>query len=1027
MKKLKQLFIAALVIVSALSTDCLPQQFIPNNIPVDNSINLDKSETAITVDPNNPNHLMATWNDFSDPSGYSKPGITFSTNGGNTWLTPETIQPSSKYPYGYDPSCAIDIYGNEYYTYGSSDQFGDQGPIYISIIKNDNLSSILTYQVSTQLYNQDKPYMTLDNKTGKIYVSWVSLGPNTINFAYSSDGKNWNTPQTGILDQTSNSDPPSAISKSPRKHTTQITSLVAQDPIPVVAPNGDVYVVWDETYDNGGTGFIKIKKSTDGGIHFISVVQNDIIASITAVHDIEWGTLRISSAPSIAIDPTTGNICVAYTQYDSGNLHIFSTTSTDGGSTWSFPFPAASGPTNYQFFPWLSAGPEGTISLIYYQGNLNNQSYSVDTYLIQSYDGGMTFYSPYFRITSTSSNPFINKNGEASDYIGLVSAPGFKIYPLWTDFRSQSNPDIFIAPIQNTLEHYGGILTQNVTIPQGITWGFDPGVTLTFQNNSSFTVNGTLTAQGTSTNPITFNFTSPNSSTQNGIKFNSGSSGNLNYCNVQNAYRGIGCWGSMPTISNCTITNNTTGIYLYGITSNTSQPVQYNTINNNTSFGIYLYNSYGWIYNNQIRNNSSAGIDCYYYSSPMLTNNIITGNYFGISASTYCSPSIGSNVIKSNSYGIMAGYCNNIYMGGYHYLGYNSVYSNTYYAINAQYAGTIYAEYNWWGQYPPGSSQFYLVSSTLDDSYALSSDPNSGRSIASQENKFQNPVIQSTNLQVGGESFTVDSTSNELSEAVQLEMQKDYNNAIVKYSDVFNKELNSNKGISALIGIRECYDLSGKKGFDNYLNNTVATKNKNKNALAVVTLEMLNHSLIENQNYSEAVNNMLSIKDNMTLNSDIEKENLFNLGYAYQNYMNDKTNASIYLNELINKYPDDLITQQAKLLLGEENNSDQQNNMVKKTTEDNIINLPNDFALTQNYPNPFNPTTIISYQIPTNGFVLLKVFDALGREVKTLVNESKGKGSYNVSFNASSLPSGIYFYQLRAGDYISTKKMVLLK
>ncbi len=79
------------------------------------------------------------------------------------------------------------------------------------------------------------------------------------------------------------------------------------------------------------------------------------------------------------------------------------------------------------------------------------------------------------------------------------------------------------------------------------------------------------------------------------------------------------------------------------------------------------------------------------------------------------------------------------------------------------------------------------------------------------------------------------------------------------------------------------------------------------------------------------------------------------------------------------------------------------------------------------YPNPFNPTTIISYQLPKAGAVTLKIYDSMGREIKTLVNETKDKGSYNVSFNASSLPSGVYFYQLRSGDYISTKKMVLLK
>ena len=88
---------------------------------------------------------------------------------------------------------------------------------------------------------------------------------------------------------------------------------------------------------------------------------------------------------------------------------------------------------------------------------------------------------------------------------------------------------------------------------------------------------------------------------------------------------------------------------------------------------------------------------------------------------------------------------------------------------------------------------------------------------------------------------------------------------------------------------------------------------------------------------------------------------------------------------------------------------------------------PSVFALSQNYPNPFNPATTISYQVPSSGFVSLKVFDILGNEVATLVNEQKPAGKYQVDFNASSLTSGVYFYQLKTGSNIATKKMILLR
>jgi hypothetical protein len=85
------------------------------------------------------------------------------------------------------------------------------------------------------------------------------------------------------------------------------------------------------------------------------------------------------------------------------------------------------------------------------------------------------------------------------------------------------------------------------------------------------------------------------------------------------------------------------------------------------------------------------------------------------------------------------------------------------------------------------------------------------------------------------------------------------------------------------------------------------------------------------------------------------------------------------------------------------------------------------YDLSQNYPNPFNPVTTIKYQIPKSGVVTLKVYDILGKEVANLVNEYKDEGKYNINFDASKLASGVYIYQIKANDYISSKKMMLLK
>jgi hypothetical protein len=91
------------------------------------------------------------------------------------------------------------------------------------------------------------------------------------------------------------------------------------------------------------------------------------------------------------------------------------------------------------------------------------------------------------------------------------------------------------------------------------------------------------------------------------------------------------------------------------------------------------------------------------------------------------------------------------------------------------------------------------------------------------------------------------------------------------------------------------------------------------------------------------------------------------------------------------------------------------------------LEIPTEFTLYQNYPNPFNPSTTIHYSIPNSQFITLKVYDILGKEIATLVNEYKIAGNYEVVFNASNLPSGMYIYRLQGQNVNLVKKMMLIK
>lgn len=166
-------------------------------------------------------------------------------------------------------------------------------------------------------------------------------------------------------------------------------------------------------------------------------------------------------------------------------------------------------------------------------------------------------------------------------------------------------------------------------------------------------------------------------------------------------------------------------------------------------------------------------------------------------------------------------------------------------------------------------------------------------------------------------------------------------------------------------------------------------------------------------------NEILGIFDDITFN----KTNL----YQYNN-LSYQVNTSGIGNRIV------------KLRLKVDDNFIPDYSLSERYADDNILLKSNirqinysgsltidNYDLAQNYPNPFNPLTVIRYQIPEDGVVTLKIYDILGKEVITLVNDQKSKGRYEINFDASNLASGVYIYRIQVNDFISAKKMMLLK
>ncbi|HSD62795.1 MAG TPA: T9SS type A sorting domain-containing protein [Ignavibacteriaceae bacterium] len=184
---------------------------------------------------------------------------------------------------------------------------------------------------------------------------------------------------------------------------------------------------------------------------------------------------------------------------------------------------------------------------------------------------------------------------------------------------------------------------------------------------------------------------------------------------------------------------------------------------------------------------------------------------------------------------------------------------------------------------------------------------------------------------------------------------------------------------------------------------------------------------------TDALQSLTSMINALPLNDGNKNSLNSKIANALKNYNKSKYQAVVntledfiaQLNDLVSG--GSLTAAQAQPLIDMANAIIDSIESLTKKSGERLTELPNTFALDQNYPNPFNPSTIIKYSVPQLAFVQLKVYDILGREVASLVNGNQQAGYYQVTFDGSHLASGLYIYRLTAGNFISTKKMLMIK
>ena len=547
---------------------------------------------------------------------------------------------------------------------------------------------------------------------------------------------------------------------------------------------------------------------------------------------------------------------------------------------------------------------------------------------------------------------------------------------------------------------------------------------------------GTLLAQGIPGSPLdSIRFVPEiSNSAWNGILFkDTRTESILQYCSIAGAAAGVSIEGSEPTIEHNLIANCSSGIDVYTANPKLCPRVRYNEIHH-CKYGMYVHNTTNADLRGNVVHTNDIGLYVF-QSSPSLHENVIEGNnHYGV-RSEDADPRFGDmvvgdrgcNTVRLNT--IADGTADVYATGGNPFLGFsdgsqtqggfNSIYSSgaeqARCIVVADKGSFVTAHVNWWGQFPVDGTLFCASDGKVDYSYPLK----------------ETPV--ECNSRIDTWKLPDDSEQQILASAVVQRGQRNYTSALGTYADFLMNRPGSPNLRRALRELRQTYreyrawsnDSTLQPQLAGYLTNVMG--NHPNLSLRLAAKMLLADELHARHFWSAALTRYQQVIQAQP-NTDAERVALFGT-FAINAYGLRDTTASLNTLQILRtKYPNDAHLDLAELRYGMlTKRSPGQMGKPSLPPTPATEALPDCYALEQNYPNPFNPTTTIQYQLPEDGHVVLKVYDVLGRGVATLVDETKKAGYQRVAFQAHQLASGVYFYQLRAGSYVSTKKLLMLR
>ncbi|MBI2417465.1 MAG: T9SS type A sorting domain-containing protein [Ignavibacteriales bacterium] len=547
----------------------------------------------------------------------------------------------------------------------------------------------------------------------------------------------------------------------------------------------------------------------------------------------------------------------------------------------------------------------------------------------------------------------------------------------------------------NGLVLYGDFLTKrkwslnsNLIIPFGTTAEFQPGSGFRFTNQNNLLVEGSLHALGFNDNPIVFDFYSEAEGQNSGIKLeNNESNSSFQYCEVKNAFRGFEIRASSPVLEYLNIHDCFDGMYMencyYFPDSREGIKLINSTVNNNW-YGLNLSTASPLLIGNTITNNS-RGVNCMAESIP----------YFGDVDGVEGLNTVTDNRISiySNASSPLLGMVDGMQFGGLNIIG-----ATDYYIFSENSSKVIFAQNNYWSAPKPDDMKFYPDPQYFDCNYYLTSPP-FGKSQIPNNKKSAKIVTDNDKV-----------LHPQIKNALKYLTSGKYNEAFQICKSLIDNNHDSAFAFDAVRIIQKVsYAARLKDSVTNYLMSLGLTGFQSEiNIYAKILL-----ADILKADYAQRLDSIL-----------VSYPNSVFAPYVYfkkfNYYLFEKNNEELareISSEMALFYPANSLTKETWHLLGDTTEA-------KRIVKTQPKEMSGEIA---SFPNPFNPSTSLRYNVNVRGAVSLIIYNVLGEQVKQLVNEVKEPGIYEVSFNASQLPTGMYICHFTTSNSKKVLKLLLIK